>query len=79
MTILQNIFYQIFEESVSIKISPCQNFVLYGTLFTWEPVVECSVAWDYLKSQPRYSADYQLVNTEAISASHEALGVVMVS
>ena len=26
-----------------------------------------------------YSADYQLVNTEAISASHEAMRVVMVS
>ena len=42
------------------------------TLFTWEPIVECSVALYYLKSQPRYSADYQLVNIEAISASHEA-------
>ena len=49
------------------------------TLFTWEPVVECSVAWDYLESQPCCSADYQLVNTEAISASHEAMHVVMVS
>ena len=50
------------------------------TLFTWErPVVECSVAQDYLESQPRYSADYQLVNTEAISASHEATRVVMAS
>ena len=42
------------------------------TLFSWEPIVECSVARDYLESQPRYSADHQLVNTEAISASHEA-------
>ena len=33
------------------------------TLFTWEPVVECS----------EDSADYQLINTEAISASHEAM------
>ena len=41
-------------------------------LFTWEPIVECSVVRDYLESQPRYSADYQLVNIEAISASHEA-------
>ena len=38
-----------------------------------------SVAQDYLESQPHYSADYQLVITEAISASHEAMRVVMVS
>ena len=43
------------------------------TLFTWEPVVECSVAQDYLESQLWDSADYRLVNTEAISASHEAM------
>ena len=49
------------------------------TLFTWKPVVECSVVQDYLESQPCYSADYQLVNTEAISANYEAMGVVMVS
>ena len=49
------------------------------TLFTWEPVVECSVAQDYLESQPHYSSDYQLINTEAISESHEAMCVVMVS
>ena len=49
------------------------------TLFKWELVVECSVARDYLESQPRYSADYQLVNTEAISATLEAMRVVMVS
>ena len=49
------------------------------TLFTWEPVVECSVAQDYLESQPHYSADYQLVITEAISASYEAMRVVMES
>ena len=42
------------------------------TLFTWELIVECSVAPDYLESQPRYSADYQLVNIKAISASHKA-------
>ena len=42
------------------------------TLFTWEPVLKCSVARRYLESQPRYSADYQLVNTEAMR-------VVMVS
>ena len=48
-------------------------------LFTWEPVVECSVVQDYLESQPCYSADYQLINTEAILASHEAMCVVMVS
>ena len=48
------------------------------TLFT-EPVVECSVAQDYLESLLCYSTDYQLVNTEAISASHEAMYVVMVS
>ena len=42
------------------------------TLFSWEPIVECSVARYYLESQPRYSADYQLVNIEAISACHEA-------
>ena len=49
------------------------------TLFTWELVVECSVAQDYLESQLRYSADYELVNTEAISASHKAMRMVMVS
>ena len=42
------------------------------TLFSWEPTVEGSEARYYLESQPRYSADYQLVNIEAISASHEA-------
>ena len=42
------------------------------TLFTWEPIVECSVARDYLGSQPHYSADYQLINIETISASHKA-------
>ena len=30
------------------------------TLVTWELVVECSVAEDYLESQPHYNADYQL-------------------
>ena len=40
------------------------------TLFTWEPVVECSVAKDYLERQPHYSADNQLINTKAILASH---------
>ena len=48
-------------------------------LFTWESAVECSVAQDYLESQPCYSADYQLVNTEAISASHKPMHVVMVN
>ena len=43
------------------------------TLFTWEPVVECSMAQDYLESQLWDSADYQLVNTEAISASHQVM------
>ena len=48
------------------------------TLFTWEPVVECSVAQDYLESQQHDSAaglstNYQFINTEAISASHEAM------
>ena len=42
------------------------------TMFSWEPIVECSVKMNYLESQPRYSADYQLVNIEAISSSHEA-------
>ena len=41
-----------------------------ATLFTWELVVECSVSQVYLGSQPGYSADYQVVNIEAISASH---------
>ena len=41
--------------------------------------MECSVAQDYLESQPHYSGDYQLVSIEAISASHEAMHVVMVS
>ena len=49
------------------------------TLLTWEPVVECFVAQDYLESQLRYSADYQLVNTEAILTSHETMCMVMVS
>ena len=49
------------------------------TLFTWELVVECSMTQESLKSQPRYSADYKLVNTEAISGSHEAMSMVMVS
>ena len=52
---------------------------MHTTLFTWEPVVECSVTQNYLESQLCYCADYQLVNTEAISASHEAMRVVMVS
>ena len=34
--------------------------------------MECSVAWDYLESEPCYTADYQLINIEAISASHKA-------
>ena len=42
------------------------------TLFNWEPIVECSVARDYLESQPRYRAHYQVINIKAISASHEA-------
>ena len=42
------------------------------TLLSWESIVEYSVVRDYLKSQPRYSVDYQLINNEAISASHEA-------
>ena len=49
------------------------------TLFTSEPVLECSVAQGYLESRPQDSADYQLVNTEAISASHKAMLMVMVS
>ena len=32
VTIRQNIFRQIFEESLSVKISPRQNFALYGNL-----------------------------------------------
>ena len=34
VTIRQNIFHQIFEESVSVKISPHQNFALYGIHIT---------------------------------------------
>ena len=49
------------------------------TLFTWELAVEFSVEQDYLESQSRYHADYQPINTEAISASHGAMCVVMVS
>ena len=41
-----------------------------ATLFTWKLVVECSVSHVYLESQPCYSTDYQVVNIEAISASH---------
>ena len=42
------------------------------TLFLWEPIVEWSVARDYLESQPHYNADYQLINIKTISANHEA-------
>ena len=42
-------------------------------------VVEYSMARVYLESQPCYSADCQVVNMEAISASHEAMHMVMVS
>ena len=49
------------------------------TLFTWEPVVEYFVAQDYLESQLLHSADYQLINTELISASHKVMHMVMVS
>ena len=49
------------------------------TLFTWEPVVEGSVAHGYLESQQHYSAYYQFVNTEVILASHEAMRMVMIS
>ena len=39
MTIRQNIFHQIFAESVSVKISPCQNFVLYGiAMYLFNPI-----------------------------------------
>ena len=40
VTIHQNIFCQIFEESVSVKISPRQNFALYcmsNTMFIGHP------------------------------------------
>ena len=33
----------------------------------------------YLESHPHYSADYQLINNEAISASHKAMHMIMVS
>ena len=36
------------------------------TLFAWEPVVKCFVAQVYLESQLRYSAGYQLIDTEAM-------------
>ena len=49
------------------------------TLFTWELVLECSVAYGYLESQLCDSTDDQLINTEAISASHKVMRVVMVS
>ena len=50
------------------------------TMFTWEPVVECSVAQDYSESH----AIVQVINsvntgTEAISASHEPMHMVIVS
>ena len=48
-------------------------------LLIWEPVVECSVVWNYLESQLNYSADYQVINVEAISVSHKAMCVVIVS
>ena len=48
------------------------------SLLTWQLVVECSVAWDYWESQPCYSANHQLVNIKAISASHEAMRLVLV-
>ena len=48
---------------------------------TWEPVVECSVAWDYwyLESQPHYSTDYLFDNIEVNSGSHKAMCMVVVS
>ena len=43
------------------------------TLFTWELIVECSVAAQYYsESQPRYTADYEVINIETISVSHKA-------
>ena len=40
-TIHQNIFCQIFEELVSVKISPHQNFTLYGS--ATKPFSNCNV------------------------------------
>ena len=31
----QSVFHQIFGKSISVIISPCQNFLLYGTV-VWE-------------------------------------------
>ena len=49
------------------------------TLFTWEPVVECSVTQNYLENQSHYSANYQLINVEVISANHKSMHIDMVS
>ena len=50
------------------------------TFFTWELVVECSVAVQYyLKSQPHYTANYYFINIKAILASHEGIHMVMIS
>ena len=40
-------------------------------LFTWELVADCSVAQYYLKNQPHYITDYQVIYIKAISASHK--------
>ena len=59
VTICQNIFYQIFKRSLSVKISPHQNFALYGTYvilsimhyatcFTWK-VSSYSVSYSNYK------------------------------
>ena len=40
MTIHQNIFRQVFEESLSVKISPHQNFALYGICFSMQLATE---------------------------------------
>ena len=50
------------------------------TFFTWELVVECSVAVQYyLESQPRYTANYYFINIEAILASHKGIRMVRLS
>ena len=48
-------------------------------MFSWELIVEGSEARYYLESQPCYSADYQLVNVEAIPRSPAARGLCIVS
>ena len=49
------------------------------SLLTWELVVECSVAQGLYEGPATLCADYQVINIKAISVSHKAMHMVMVS